>query len=451
MEGEETESEEESLSESESESECSEHREMLTPKSPSRKMYSDSEEEIEKVRGKDKKKMPQKSKVATAKSSPHSERLVEEEQYKQKKGKRSVDMKEQSELRAKASRGKPHSQVKEMENVEETDSGKKAKRPAPLTPEQASNESQTDSENEDSDSGNDSSEGGKDSKGEFSDEEHFTAPSDLEEEEEHSVFIRKEKEKKVSFQQGRKSKKKGFSTAAVMPSTYNSPDKTIAQKIRGKRVSEAASLQSDGSWDQEEHDIQQKRSSKKKRREISLSLTAIGSSSPSTSQEEKKKQPVSKKQGHRKKHVRKMKEKRERMKRGKGKTAHSSGTDDSSPECDMTKYQYEGEMKELVNIFERFFGQLCCAVFDPKDIAAKLQKKGLISKSMMRDMMLSPESQQAKIIALIDCLDGMIKSRPENLFVIIKVMLENEALQETAREIQREAGTLNILCAITML
>ena len=83
---------------------------------------------------KDKKKMPQKSEVATAKSFPHSERLVEEEQYKQKKEKRSVDMKEQgkkSELQAKTSRGKlqkPYSQVKERERVKETDSGMKAKR-----------------------------------------------------------------------------------------------------------------------------------------------------------------------------------------------------------------------------------------------------------------------------------------------------------------------------------
>ena len=78
--------------------------------------HYDSDEE---VRAKDTKKMPQKSKVATAKSSPHSKRLVEEEQYKQKKGKRSVDMKEQereSELQANSSRRKlqkPHSQVKE--------------------------------------------------------------------------------------------------------------------------------------------------------------------------------------------------------------------------------------------------------------------------------------------------------------------------------------------------
>ena len=104
-------------------------------------------------------------------------------------------------------------------------------------------------------------------------------------------------------------------------------------------------------------------------------------------------------------------------------------------------------MKKLVNIFELFFGQLCCTEFEPKDLAAKLQNKGLISKSIMRDMVLSPESQQAKIIALLDELDEIIKSRPDCPFVIIKVMLEIDTLQETAREILKKAACMCIpLC-----
>ena len=489
LEAEERESEE-SISEStsdESETESPKHKEKVKPKSPTdtEEMYHDSDEEIEKVRAKDKKKMPQKSKVATAKSSPHSERLVEEEQYKQKKGKRSVDMKKQereSELRAKASRGKlqkPHSQVKERERVKESDSGMKAKRLVAYSSEQASDESESDCENEESDSGNDSSEDGEDSEGKSSDEEEkretdeesSTAPSEEEvkkkKKKENSVSHVKEKAKKEGFEEERKLIKKRVSKYAVEQSKYDSPqggrrfDETNTRKVKGKRESEAASLKYDspgndeqsdpghGSRDQEEHDIQQKRRNKKKqRRESSMSPTAIGSSSPSTSQEEKKKEPVSKKQGHRKKHVRKMKEKRERMKRGKEKAACSSGTDDSSPECDMTNNQYEGEMKELVSIFRRFFGQLCCVKFRPKDIAAKLQKKGLISRAMMREMMLSPESQQAKIIALVDELDKKTRSCPDRLFMIIEVMLENEALQETAREILRETGTQCLVCAL---
>ena len=41
-----------------------------------------------------------------------------------------------------------------------------------------------------------------------------------------------------------------------------------------------------------------------------------------------------------------------------------------------------------------------------------------------------------------------IKSRPDCLFVIIEVMLENEALQETAREILRVAGIQCLVCAL---
>ena len=503
LEAEETESEE-SFSEStsdESENESPKHKGKVKLKSPTdtKEMYHDSDEEIEKVRAKGKKKMPQKSKVATAKSSPHSERQVEEEKYKQKKRNKNADMKEQereSELRAKASREKfqkPHSQLKERERVKETDSRMKEKRlEAHSSAEQASDVSETDCENEKSDSGNDSSEDGEDSEGKSSDEEEkretdevsSTAPSEEEVEknkrEEKSVFHDKEKGKKGRFEEERKLIEERVSKAAVEQSKYDSPqgrrlfDETHTRKVNGKRVSEAASLKYDspgddeqsdpghGSRDQEEHDIQQKgRKKKKHRKESSMGPTTIGSSSPSTSQE-KKKQPVSKKQGHRKKHVRKVKEKIERMKTGKEKAAHSSG--DSSPQCYMTKNQYESDMKELVNIlkrfqcnsevkqlvniFERFFGQICCVEFKPKDVAAKLQKKGLISIDAMKYMMRSPESQQEKIITLFDWIHENIKTCPNHLFVVIEVMLENEALQETAREILKETGTQCLVCEL---
>ena len=142
-----------------------------------------------------------------------------------------------------------------------------------------------------------------------------------------------------------------------------------------------------------------------------------------------------------------MKEKREREEK-KRKAIRFSGTDDSSPECDMTKIQYEGEMKELVIIFEQFFGQLCCVEFRPKDIAAKLQKKGLIFIDTMKHMIHSPESEQEKIINLVDRIYENVKSCPDHLFVIIKLMLENEALKETAKEILRETGSQCLECAL---
>ena len=256
-----------------------------------------------------------------------------------------------------------------------TDTGMKEKRLVPHSSEQASDESETDYENEESDSGNESSEDGEDSEGKTSDEEEkretdeesSTAPS------EEEVKKKKNKDKagshekvnakKESFEEKRKLIEMRVSKAAVEPLKYDSPqgerwfDEIHSRKVKGKRESEAASLKyydspgddEHGSRDREEHDIQQKRRKKKKqRRESSMSPTAIGSSSPSTSQEEKKKQPVSKKQGHRKKHVRKMKEKSGYGRHGSDETRHakreqiaissSSETDSSSlPECGMLK------------------------------------------------------------------------------------------------------------------
>ena len=484
LEAKETESEE-SFAEStsdESDTKSPKHKEKVKPKSPTdtEEMYHDSDEEIEKVRATDKKKMPQKSKVATAKFSPHSERLVEEEQYKQKKEKISVDMKEQES----ASRGKlqkPHSQVKEREKLKETDSGMIAKRLVAYSSEQASDESETNCENKESDSGNDSSEDGEDSEGKSSDEEEkretdkssSTSPCKEEvkkKKKEESFSHEKLKAKKESFEEERKLVEKRVSKAVVEQSKYESPqggrrfDERQNRKVRGKREGEAALLKYDSpedneqsdpghsSRDQEEHDLQQKRRKKKKQRiESSMSPTAIGSSSLFTSQEEKKKQPVFKKQGHRKKRVRKIKKKERENEERKKKAAHSSNTDDSSSECDMTKNQYEGEMKEFVNIFERFFGKLCRAVFDPVDTTVELQMKGLISIDAMKHMMRSPESQQEKIITLVDWIHEKIKSCPYYLFVIIEVMLENEALQETAREILRETGTQCLVGALHLV
>ena len=488
LEAEETESEE-SVSEStsdESETESPKHEEKVKPKSltDTEEMCHDSDEEIEKVRAKDKKKMLQKSKVTTAKSSPHSERLVEEEQYKQKKEKRSVDMKEQerkSGLPAKGSRGKlhkPHSQVKERERVKETNSGMKAKGLVAHSSEQASDESETDCENEGSDSGNDSSQDGEDSEGKSSDEEEksesddksSTAPSEEEvkkkkkEKKEYSGCHKKEKARKEE----RKWMEKRVSKAAVEQSKYDSPqrerwfDETHTRKVKGKRKSEAASLKYDslgdddpghGSRDQEEHDIQQKRRKKKKqRRESSMSPTVIGSSSPSTSQEEKKKQPVSKKQGHRKKHVRKMKEKsgygrcssvqkrKEAKNRRQEILSSSSETDSSSPECDMQTNLTNIEKRRIRTIFKCSFGKLCCTHFDPVSISVLLQGKGLISQEMMKEMILSPESQQTKTISLVTALDKRIKSRPDKIFRVIEVLLESDALQEAGKEMLSRTG-----------
>ena len=72
--------------------------------------------------------------------------------------------------------------------------------------------------------------------------------------------------------------------------------------------------------------------------------------------------------------------------------------------------------------------------------AAQLQKNGLISKAVMKDMMRSTESQQENTISLVDAVDETIKSKPELLFVFIEVLLEDEGLQTVGREMLKETG-----------
>ena len=180
----------------------------------------------------------------------------------------------------------------------------------------------------------------------------------------------------------------------------------------------------------EEHDIQPKKRSRRRHRESSMTPTARGSSSPSTSQEENQRQVDSKDQR------RKNKKGKDHKKKGKPKTKNEKEASNSSPECDRLS---ESE-KLRIDIFERFYGQLCCEISNPIETAAQLQKKGLISIAVVRDMMRSPESQQEKTIALVDKLNEIIKSKPDCLFTFIETLLENEALQKVGSEILTETG-----------
>ena len=178
--------------------------------------------------------------------------------------------------------------------------------------------------------------------------------------------------------------------------------------------------------EQEEHGIQPKK--KRTRRNHGESSIARGSSSPSTSQEDNQKQRGAKGQGKQKR-----KKKKERL-------PCSSEFDDLSPESDKVKNLPDAEKKRLSGIFTCFFGELCCAVVDPVEIAAQLQKKSLISKATMIEILKSPESQQDKTIALVSKLEKKIDSCPDCLFVLIEVLLQNEALQRTGNEMLRETG-----------
>lgn len=190
--------------------------------------------------------------------------------------------------------------------------------------------------------------------------------------------------------------------------------------------------------------IQPKEGSKKGYKESSTHTHPLPriSSSPSTAQQEYQPQP--KERRHRKRE-----NDQKKRKKGRNKSEASSETGDSSPECDMLKNVSEAEKEKLLGIYRRFFGKLCCAVLNPVQIAAQLQEKCLISQAMMKDLIMSPESQQAKTISVVDALEKKIKLDPDHLFVFIEVLLENDSpeLQKTGGEILREAGKLLLMCA----
>ena len=213
---------------------------------------------------------------------------------------------------------------------------------------------------------------------------------------------------------------------------------------KGKRMKIAADvldlpgdedLSDPGGRDQEEHDIQPKKRSRRRHRESSMSPTTRGSSSPSTSQEENqrsKETPKPKGKGRKKKDVEKTK-----TKEG---LSSSTETDNSSPECDMLRNITETERKGLRKVFKRSFGRLCFAIRNPVELATLLQMKGLLTYSVMNELLTSPESTQAKTITLVRALQKQVKSRPDRMFNIIQVFLYDEALQQTGREIWTETG-----------
>ena len=349
------------------------------------------------------------------------------ELYKDKRGKKAIkvgkSIDSSKETYHKTSSKPPRNQREDQEEGREVVSGKKGTAP-PLERDLPSSEmAETDSGDGESD---ESSEDENESEQKSSDEEEETENDDS-----SSV---EEKEEKGS-EKSRKCKHK-----ASTPTTTTEMQKTKSQDDSKQKKSSKALLKDDSHGDKEgsdpggsrdQEDQPKKRNRRRKHRERSKTPMVRGGSSPSSSQEERKK---------RNKRGREHNKKSNRKKRERKVKDGASGTDGSSPECDMVKNQSEVEKKELASVFERFYGQLCCVEFNPKEIAAQLQKKGLISIPLMKELIVSPESQQAKIVTLIAALYEMIKSHPEHLFSCIEVMVKNDALQETGRELLAEAG-----------
>ena len=206
---------------------------------------------------------------------------------------------------------------------------------------------------------------------------------------------------------------------------------------KGKRVRIAADvldLPGDGEQpylvgrDQEEHDIQPKKRSRRRHRESSMSPKTRGSSSPSTSQDDNQKYRHESDPGRKKN---KVIEKQNNI---------SSTETDSSQESEMLRSLSKAETKNLIKVFKCFFGRLCCAIKDPVETAAQLQAKRLISRSIMENIITSPESQQIRAITLVRALDIKIKEYPDKIFIVASIFLESELLQEVGRQMWIEAG-----------
>ena len=430
----ETESEEESSSASLSDEEFhkstkkSKHTET---KSAARTKDTAHYESEEKGKTSGKKRVSFKPKSASAKeASPCPE------EYKDKGRKKAVRVDEKVGKSTDSSRETYHKTRskpprKETEGVV---SGKKAKKATapPLERDLPSSEmAQTDSGDGESD---ESSEDENESEQQSSDEEEET----------ENYFTAEEKEEKRS-EKSRKSKKKATHPTTEMRKT-KSQDDAISRRVKGKKLSKAAGAPSKdySHGDKEESDAggsrnqedQPKKRNRRRHRESSKNPIVRGGSSPSSSQEERK--PGSRRQRRTPKHGGKYKRKEKKKRRET--SSSSSDTDSSSPESEMMKNLTKSEKKKLRKVFKYSFGQLCSASFNPVETAVQLQKKGLISPGMMADIMLSPESQQEKIIKLVRGLDNRIRSRPERFFGCIEVLLENDALQEVGREMLRQTG-----------
>ena len=262
---------------------------------------------------------------------------------------------------------------------------------------------------------------------EYSEQQLSSEEEEAEPDGESSPATSEEEEKRIAAQPERRKHVKGKTStekASAPASRYDVPERSDPSHRGGVKGAK-------------------KKKKKIKHKEREMDQAVKPSSSLSTSPEERPKQPTSRGQ-RRKTGQREGKkgksEKRRRRAEGLMVMSSSEADDSSSPECDMSNNLTEDEVKKISKVFKQFFGQLCCTIVNPVEIAAQLQRKHLISQKVMIDMLRSPESQQEKTINLVSRLSKRIESRPYRMYRFIEVLLGNSVLQGAGREILRETG-----------
>ena len=68
--------------------------------------------------------------------------------------------------------------------------------------------------------------------------------------------------------------------------------------------------------------------------------------------------------------------------------------------------------------------------------------KGFLTYSVMNELLMSPESEQAKAIAIVRALQKLINSYPNRMFKIIEIFQHDEVLHKTGREMWTEMGNI---------
>ena len=371
---------------------------------------------------------PTRKTMPKVKRTPKSGRNAEELEIRIKKrevGERANQKAKQLAYSGKEKYPKTGSKPIEKKREREIHSEKKAVT-IPLDTGAGDSTHEEDSEDEESDlDGRSEDEEARDSEQESSNEINEETEHDDEssaaasEEEGKKIAVRSERKEEERKEELSATKRRMMKKASAAPSRYEIRQKSNPDPRGG---------------------TQGVKKRKRKHKESSMSQLARGSASLSASPEETPKTPGSRRQRKKTNRGSRYERKEKRKIRGEGLISFSETDDSSSPECDMSRNLTEIEAKNILKVFKRFFGQLCCAIVNPAEVAAQLQRKHLISQDTMIHMLRSPESQQDKTISLVSKLSKRIDSRPYRLYKFIEVLLGNDALQGAGREILIETG-----------
>ena len=203
------------------------------------------------------------------------------------------------------------------------------------------------------------------------------------------------------------------------PTEIHSQSKVITSQVSSDEEQQSTKNESG----RKVHKSMKQRKTKKKTKANSSSSTSV-----SDDEDEVIEQSMSRK--NRKKVHKRMKEKHRKKKKGKKIDSDSTSDTESS----------DSKVCNEVSVFQLFFGKLCCVIKNPVEIAAEFQMKGLISNSVMSNLLTSQHSKQEKTIQLIRAVNKRIQSNPDRVYSFIGILLCSVGFEETGRQMWGKIG-----------